>query len=213
MAIRASPGRNRVSASQWESHRIVIEFRTQPVVRPVALVASRRVGVGDVARCRRALVFRFMARIAHRGHDLELAVGRVLVAGIAIHRRVRAGQRETIIVLLNFLDRYAPSAHGVALLAIGAQLALMNVGVAVLAAGAHIVEHGLNVALDTGDILVHAAQRIMALIVIEFGNGADRSPARWRVTVLAWNVQNAVWAMGARGALGRAARERTEEQQ
>ncbi len=75
-----------------------------------------------------------MAGKARRGHGLELAVGSVLVAGIAIDRSVSAGQRKAIIVLLNFLNRYSPSANAVALLTICAQLAPMNVGVAVLAA-------------------------------------------------------------------------------
>ena len=133
MAIRAGPGRNRVPPSQRESHRIVIKLRIQPVVHPVALVASRRVSEGDVVRGHRLLEFRLVAGKACCGHGLELAVGRVLVAGIAIYRSVSAGQGEAIIVLLNFLNRYSPSAHGVALLAIGAQLPLMNIGVAVLA--------------------------------------------------------------------------------
>ena len=134
VAIRAGPGRNRVPPSHRESHRIVIELRIQPVVRPVALLARSRIPEGDVVRGDRLLEVRLMAGIARSGHDLEFAVGRVLVARIAIYRGVSASQGETIIVLLDFLNRYSPSAHAVALLAIGTQLALMNVGVAVLAA-------------------------------------------------------------------------------
>ena len=134
MAVGAYPGWVCVSASQWESHRIVIELRIQPVVRPVALFASGRVSECDVIRRRGFLEVRLMARIAHRGHDLKLAVSRVLVAGIAIHCSVPPRQGEPIIVLLNFLNRDCPSAHSVALLAICAQLAFMNIGVAVLAA-------------------------------------------------------------------------------
>jgi len=47
-----------------------------------------------------------MAGIAHRGHGLKSAVGRVLVAGVTIDGRVSARQREAIVVLLNLLDRY-----------------------------------------------------------------------------------------------------------
>jgi hypothetical protein len=41
VAIRAGARRNSVPPGQWKPNRIVIEFRIQPVVRPVALVASR----------------------------------------------------------------------------------------------------------------------------------------------------------------------------
>jgi hypothetical protein len=208
MAIHAGPGWNGVPAGQRESHRIVIELRIQPVVRPVALFAGRRVSEGDVVRGLRLLEVRLMAGKARRGHALELAVGRVLVAGIAIHRSVSAGQGETIIMLLNFLDGYSPSAHAVALLTIGAQLALMNIGVAVLAACAHVAEHRLHVALRAPHILVKTAQRVVSMVVIEFRNSPDRPPALRGVTVLTGNVQTAMWAMRSGGALARPARKR-----
>ena len=195
VAVRAGAGRVRVPASQRESHRIVIEFRIQPVVRAVALIASCRVPEDDVIRRGRALEVRLVARIAHRGHDLKFAVGRVLVAGIAIDGGVSAGQWEAIVVLLNFLNRYCPSAHAVALLAIRTELAFMNIGVAVLAARTHIAEHRLHVALRASHVLVKAAQRVMGAVVIKFGNGADRLPALRSVTVLAGNVQIAMRAM------------------
>ena len=179
----------------------MIEFRVQPVVRAVALVASRRVSQCDVVRCLSLLELALMAGIAHRGHDLEFAVGGVLVAGIAVDGSVSAGQGETVIVLLNFLNRNAPSADRVALLAIRPQLAFMNVCMAVLATGPHVAEHRLHVALNTSHILVHTAQRIMGLVVIELGNSADWLPALRGVTVLARNVQIAVRATSARGAL------------
>ena len=149
-----------------------------------------------------------MARVAHRGHDLELAVGRVLVAGITIHCRMRPGEREAVVVLLNFLNRYAPAADGVTLFAIGAQLPLVNVGVAVLAAFAHVAEYRLHVTLRTRHILVHAAQWITGLVVIEFRHRADRLPAFRCVAVLAGDIQTAVWAMGTGAALTRRTRER-----
>src|SRR5271157_489272 len=144
-----------------------------------------------------------MAGKARRGHGLELAVGSVLVAGIAIYCRVSAGQREAIIVALNFLYGYSPSQHGVTLLAVCPQLAPMNVGVAVLAAWAHVAEHRLHMALRTRHILVHTPQRLTGLVVIEFRNGADRLPALRSVTVLTGNIQIAMGAMGTRGTLDR----------
>lgn len=47
-------------------------------------------------------------------------------------------------------------------------------------------------ALRTSHALVHAAQRILGGVVIEFGDGADRLPAAKRVTVLARNAQASV---------------------
>jgi hypothetical protein len=59
-----------------------------------------------------------MARVALRRHCDELAVGRAFMAGIAVHGRVRSGQRKAIVVLLDLLDRDLPSADGMALLAV-----------------------------------------------------------------------------------------------
>jgi len=179
----------------------------------VALLAGSRVSEGDVVRSLGLLEVRFMAGNARCRHGLKLTVGRVLVAGIAIDRRVSAGQRETVIVLLNFLDRDSPSAHAVALFTIRAQFALVNVGVAVLAAQAHVAEHRLHVALRTGHILVQAAQRIVGLVVIEFGNGANRLPALGGVTVLTRNAEVSVRAVRAVGTLARPARKRAEGKQ
>ena len=164
----------------------------QPVIRGVALFASCRETSRDVVRGRGLLELRLVAGEARRGHRLELAVGRVLVAGIAIHRGVRARQRETVVVLLNLLDRNLPSADGVALLAIRTQLTLVNVGVTVLAALPDVGKHRLDVALRARHILVQAPQRVASLVVIELGDGADRLPALGSVAILTWNIQIAV---------------------
>jgi hypothetical protein len=186
----------------------VIELRIQPVVGAVALFAGGRISEGNVVRCRCPLKVRLVTREAHRGHDLKFAVSRVLVAGIAIHRRVRTRQREAIIVLLNILDRHLPSAHGVTLLAISAQLPLVKVSVAILATCAHVAEHWFHMALRTCDVLVHSPQRIMSLIVIKFRNSADGFPAIRGVTILAGYVQVAMRTVCSRRILIRPARER-----
>jgi len=130
-----------------------------------------------------------VARIAIRGHRLEFAISRALMARIAVHRRVCPGQREPIVVLLHLLNRDLPAANGVALLAVRSQLALVNVGVAVLAAQPHVAEHRLHVTLCAGNGLMHASQRVASLIVIELRNGADGSPCICRVAVLTGNIQ------------------------
>ncbi len=82
----------------------------------------------------------------------------------------------------------------------------MNIGVAVLAACAHIAKHRFHVALRTRYVLVKSPQRVTGSVVIEFGNRADRRPAIRCVTVLAGNIQIAVWAVGSRDAPIRPAR-------
>jgi hypothetical protein len=89
----------------------------------------------------------------------------------------------------------------VALFAVRSQLATMNVRVTVLASLSYVCEHWLDVALDASDGLVHAAQRVSRLIVIEFRDGADGPPALRGVTVLAGNVQISVRAVRTSGFL------------
>jgi hypothetical protein len=123
------------------------------------------------------------------------------VAGIAVDGCVGTGQRETIVMLLHIFNRDAPSADGVALLAIRAQLTLVNIGVAVLAALTDVGENHLYVTLDASDASVHAAQRISRLIVVELRNCPDRLPAIRGVAVLARDGQIAVWTTRAFGGL------------
>ena len=93
-----------MTTCQRKTNRGVIELCIQPIVDRVAHFTGGRVSSRDVIWCHRLLEVRFMARVAHRGHALESAVGRILVAGIAIDRRMAADQREAVVVLLHFLD-------------------------------------------------------------------------------------------------------------
>ena len=190
----------------------MIELRTEPVVRPVTLFASRRVSECEVVRRCRLLELCLMAGVARRGHGLELAVGSILVTGITIHRGVGASQRKAVVVLLNILDGHAPSPDRVALLAIRAQLALVNVSVTVLAPRSDVRKHRLHVALRARNVLVHAPQRVVGLVVIEFGDGADGLPGLCGVAILTGNIQAAVWATRAGIALSLPARKRTSKE-
>jgi hypothetical protein len=154
-----------------------------------------------VVRVGSLLKVRLVAGEARRGHRLELAAGAALVAGITVDGCVGTGQRETIVVLLHIFNSDGPSADGVTLLAIRAQLTLVNIGVAVLAALTDIGENHLHVTLDASDAGVHAPQRIARLVVVELGNSADRPPAIRGVAVLAWDSQIAVWTVRAFGGL------------
>lgn len=71
----------------------------------------------------------------------------------------------------------------------------MNVGVTILASLSDVAEYHLDVTLDAGHRLVHAAQRIARLIVIEFRNRANRSPPGCGVAVLTRQVEISVWTV------------------
>ena len=68
----------------------------------------------------------------------------------------------------------------------------MNIGVAILTILPHIREYRFYVALYALHSLVHAAQRIVRFVVIEFGDRANGAPARSGVAVLARNRQRSV---------------------
>jgi len=74
----------------------------------------------------------------------------------------------------------------------------VNVGVAVLTALADVGEDGLDVTFGARDRRVHAPQRILGLVVVEFGDGADRFPRVGGVAVLARNAQIPVRAVRTR---------------
>ena len=137
MAVGALTGRNRVSPGKNESGCAVVkvtELGVQPVVGAVAGIACGRKFRGNVVRVRASRKVRQVAGGACGRHRLECAGGAVFVASIAVDGSVGAGQREAIVVLLNVFNRDLPSPHGVALLAVGAQLPLVNIGMAILAA-------------------------------------------------------------------------------
>jgi len=186
--------RHGMSARQKEARSRVVKFRVEPAIRGVAAFAGRleRHAPSHVIRIRRALELLHVARQTIRGHRLELAVARILVAGIAIHRGMRASQRKAIVVGRNILDRHTPAADGVTLLAVRAQRALVNVSVAVLAFRSYIGKYRLDVAGGAGHRNVHATQRILCCVVVKFRNCPDRLPALRRVAVLTRKIEIAV---------------------
>jgi hypothetical protein len=136
-----------------------------------------------------------MAGIALRSHRLKLAGGPSLVAGIAVHRSVRSSQREAVVMLLNLPNRDLPTTDRVALLAVRSQLSFVNVGVTILATLSNIGENRPDVTFSATHGLMHAAQRVFGLVVIEFWSAADWFPRGRCVAVLARNAQVAVWTM------------------
>ena len=79
-----------------------------------------------------------------------------------------------------------------ALLAGRSELATMDVGVAVRAFRADFRKHQIGVALPARNLLVHPAQRIAGLVVVELGNVADRFPSGEGMAILTRNGEVAV---------------------
>ena len=195
MAVGTLTRRHGVSARQRKSNRRVIEIRIEPVVGSVAVVAGYGELGLNVTRIARGLKIRSVTRVTLSRHRLELAIGRTLVARIAVDRGVGSRERKAVIMLLHLLHRDLPSSNRVTLLAVGSQLPPVNIGVAVLAALTYIREHGFNVTLRAGHRLVHAAKWITRLIMVEFRHCASGSPRICCVAVLARNIQITVWTM------------------
>lgn len=105
-------------------------------------------------------------------------------------------------MLLDVLYRHPPPSDVVAFFAIGAKLAAMNIGVTVGAFRAGIAEDQIGVTLAAGNAFVHAPQRKLGLIVLEFRNVAYWFPGGEGVTVLARQRQITVGAARGSGRRG-----------
>ena len=106
------------------------------------------------------------------------------MALVALGERMCADQREAILVVLDLLNVDLPTLYRVATLAVSPKLAAMNVCMARGTLGAYLLEHHIGMALCAANLGVHAPQRVASLVVIKFGDGADRRPIRGGVTVL-----------------------------
>ena len=88
-------------------------------------------------------------------------------------------------MIANIFKRYLPTPDRVAAFAVGAELAAMNVSMTIGTVRADVFENQTGVALRAGHFLMHAAQGITGLVVIEFWIGADGRPACVGVAILA----------------------------
>lgn len=147
-----------------------------------------------MGRIGRLLVIEQVARLAFCGEAKVLADGRALVAVLARYRGMGAQEREAIDVILELLRFDVPAVYGVALLAIGSELAAVDIRVTISAVLADIGEDGVDVAFAAFHFLVHAAQGVMGLVVIEFDDRANGPPTRGGVAILARDVQIAMGA-------------------
>lgn len=147
-----------MASAQNKSGRTMVETRdvsVQPVVSRMAVLASSREPSLHMTRVGGGREILLVARVARRGHDLELTGRAPLVAGVAIDRGMGASQRESVVMLLYVLNRNLPAPNCVALFAISSELTLVNIGVTVLATFADIRKNHLYVAGSAGYGRVH----------------------------------------------------------
>ena len=130
---------------------------------------------------------------AHRPH---------LVAGIAIHHRVRPNQREAILVLINVVNGDLPPGIPMACIALRRIFAAMNIRVAILALVACFREYKISVTIYAPDFRVQPAQRKSCLAMFKLRHRANRLPALRCVTVFARDGQGAVRTTGLLGYTG-----------
>jgi hypothetical protein len=106
---------------------------------------------------------------------------------------MRADQWKAILVITDLLQRDLPTYNGVAAFAVGAELPAMNVGMTIGTMGADVFENQAGVAFGAGHLLMHTAQGISGLVVVELGIGPDGRPACVGVAILAgrgeWSVR------------------------
>jgi len=114
------------------------------------------------------------------------------MAFVAFHQGMRSYQRKAVLVILDCIQRDIPALDGVAAFTIRAELAAMDVCMAIGTTCTGVLEVEARVALGATHPLVHPAQRISRLVVVEFGNGADRLPTGARVAILARYSQRPV---------------------
>ena len=105
---------------------------------------------------------------------------------------MRAQQRETILVVLHLLRLALPAVDCVTLVATRSHQPAMDVRMAVDTILANVRKNRLRVAFHARHFFVQAAQRVLGLVVVEFGDRADRAPACGSVAVFARNGQRAV---------------------
>jgi hypothetical protein len=142
----------------------------------------------------------------------ELSRRGIGVTRFAGRRRMRADQRKPVEMILHRAHRNLPALHGVALLAFGAELAAVQVRVAIRAALPDVLKDLVGVTGGARDRRVHSPQRIAGLgIMIELGTRPDRTPTRGGMATSAGNFQRSMRIFDRRRRLrGNCRREKTK---
>lgn len=167
----------------------VIKLGSEPRVHAVARLAGGRETGGGMVGIGGLLELGRMATDAIRGESLELAHRRILVAAVALQQGMRSHQRKAVEVLLHGLHADPPAFYGVAIFATSAELAPVDIRVAVRALRARVPEHQVGMALPAGYPFMHPAQGKLGVVVIKLRDIADRLPGCEAVTVLARQIQ------------------------
>jgi hypothetical protein len=107
------------------------------------------------------------------------------MAGIARHRRVSAEEWKAVQVILHRSRGNPPSLNRVAVLALSAELASVEIRVAGRTLRPSFGKNSRNVARITGHVLMHPAQWELGSVVVELGLSAQGREACSGVTVLA----------------------------
>ncbi len=186
--VAARAGHGGVRAGQREGRVVVVEDRAGPACGGMAGCARRREASGLVIRIGRAGEVLGVARVAIRRssskHVIDVAAG-------AGDRRVRAGQRERRLVVIE--DRARPRGGGVAGLAGGGEAgghvirirsAVEVLGVAGVAICRRSRKHIIDVAAGAGDGSVCAGER-------ERASCCDRRP---RPPTRSWCGKSRRWS-------------------
>ncbi len=154
--------------------------------------AGAMIGRSRFCKCLRMAAEAF----GRKSESVELANGSNLVAGIAVHHRVRPDQWEPVLVFVDVVDGDLPAVVVVAQFALGAILASMQIGVAVLALVRGVGEFQIGVAVTACHGSMAPAQGEAGARVIESDPGLNNFPIRRRMAGNARQVELAVGALG-----------------
>lgn len=192
IAVAGGAFKRRVCARQGISRIFqVVKLGIEPTVHRVAALAGCRQAKSYVIenRCQKILL---MARIACRRQAHELSRSGILVAIFALYEYMCSNQWESILVILNRLQRNLPSLNRMAVGAVGPELTAVNVRVTVRTLRTYVLENQAGMALCTAHVLMHTAKRVSGLIMIEFRIRPDRFPTCVRMTICAWDGKRSV---------------------
>src|ERR1035438_9238879 len=129
--VACGAGQSGVHPGQREPGELeVVEAGAEPTVHGVAALAGGGEAQRNVVENRRLEVL-LMAGVTSRRQSLELPGRGILVALVALHQGVRPYQRKAVLVVANRILRDIPTLDRVATFALGAELAAMNIRVAI----------------------------------------------------------------------------------
>lgn len=163
----------------------------EPRILRMAVAARFRKIERHMIGIRRALKLRGVAGRAVR-QDAILPADEGFVTGFTFRGGMSPNKREQILVIANLFLGGEPALLNVALGAVWAKLAQMNVGMAIGAVLPDIGEDRLGMALAAGHFAMPAAEGIPRLIVIEFRKRTKRRPAGGRMTIFTRNLERTV---------------------